>query len=216
MNPELYHLALRLAPYAAAAYDQPPDGADVCLDATASEVYLWTHSPLGCAVVAVRGSTSRLDWLANALSCPDDTGYHAGYGLGLRLPQRAYDGLSLQQELYRVLEERLDPDTPVLWTGHSRGAGEVFELAHRAPGWVHHRALVTFGAPCVYTRRACAAYDHHLGRLTLNVRNLLDPVPYLPCWRLRRPGTDWLRGWGHRMRFYALPLDRHSPEWPTS
>ncbi len=161
-----------LARLAGRAYDEPPT-----LAARGVEVLL-EENDTGVAV-AFRGTTRNYrDILADLRGAPwwdRDLGWcHSGFVKGVRA-------------LWPALRVRLaayPDDTPLRFTGHSKGGAEATIAA--ALTAVHLRppaALVTFGSP-----RAGFALGHHLAAVaSLRLVNGADAVPRHP-WPL----------WGYR------------------
>lgn len=179
--------------YADDAYATESIRGSIYIDSHATEIHVWPAVEIGhrqTCIVAIAGSVTASDWIANACATTRH-GYHAGYGVGVALAE---------DDLQHAIHQHVPSERRVIVLGHSRGGGQAYEFALRIPPVNPVAAVVTWGAPGVYTSAAAARYPY--ADRTLNHINRIDPVPRLAP-HLHRPGRDIPGpGYLHRMKWY--------------
>jgi hypothetical protein len=156
---------------------------------------------VGWVVVTVRGTANYRGWASDFLILPRLPKAHPDLGIG---ESGMVDGAVA---LWAALKPLLDPETPIVFVGHSRGAGEVIWLAALAT-LDRYTVLYTLALEAPWSAgpvlRDFIAARALAGDQTVNGN---DPVPHVPMVPWLVPSVWTVQQIGSPM---LLPMACHS------
>ena len=165
-------------------------------------------------VIAIRGTDSLWDMSDNLRFLR--TSHPNGWGKVHRGFKNYVDDLlqegenSQNGESFREKLQRFGKIHPIFLTGHSLGGAAAVYLASILVGEGYHVAgVATMGAPRVGNKAFVRQYNSQLGSRTVQIRNHMDVIPFLPPRRLgfRHVGRQlWMSSEGSLLPVSASPF----------